>query len=321
MKISDEYSGRVPLVVVGAVELDTVITPFAQKWNVLGGSSSYASLAASFFGPVGMVGVVGMDFPRACIETYRRAGIETSGLKTEKGKTFRWSGEYQLNMNSPRTISSELNVFAGFKPELPESYRKSPFLFLANMSPTMQLDVLSQARHPRFIVADTMDLWIKTDRTKLNKVISQVDMLMVRDVEARMLSGHQSVIKAARDILRMGPDYVVVRKGEHGAMLFSRFGMFIIPAYPVEDVEDPTGAGDSFAGGFLGSLAKAEIVDYRTVCEAMVCGSVMASFGVEAFGVNRLASLSKSEINQRISHFRTIMTGCEKRAQKKLAVV
>jgi len=143
----------------------------------------------------------------------------------------------------------------------------------------------------------------------------------VRDVEARMLSGHQSVIKAARDILRMGPDYVVVRKGEHGAMLFSRYGMFIIPAYPVENVEDPTGAGDSFAGGFLGSLAKAEIVDYRAVCEAVVYGSVMASFGVEAFGVNRLASLSKSEINQRISHFRSIMTGCEKRAQKKLAVV
>ena len=256
-----------------------------------------------------MVGVVGLDFPAACTETYKRAGIETSGLKRENGKTCRWSGEYQLNMTNARTISAESNVFATFKPDLPESYRKSPFLFLANMSPSMQLEVLSQAWRPRFIVADTMNLWIKTDRTKLDKVISKVDMLMVKDTEARMLSGHHSVFKAARDILRMGPDYVVVRRGEHGAMLFSRTGMFIVPAYPVENVKDPTGAGDSFAGGFLGSLAKAVRVDDKAVCEAMVYGSVMASFGVEAFGVNRLASLSKHEIKQRTAHLRTMMAG------------
>lgn len=305
----DTHVGRMPLVVVGSVELDTVITPFEQRGDVLGGSSSYASLAASYFGPVGMVGVVGLDFPAACTETYKRAGIETSGLKKKDGKTCRWAGEYNLNMNSARTISAESNVIAGFKPDLPESYRKSPFLFLANMSPGMQLEVLSQAWRPRFIVADTMDLWIKTDRTKLNKVISKVDMLMVKDTEACMLSGHRSIFKAARDVLGMGPDYVVVRRGEHGAMLFSRTGMFIVPAYPVENVKDPTGAGDSFAGGFLGSLAKATTVNDKAVCEAMVYGSVMASFGVEAFGVNRLASLSRNEIKQRTTHLRTMMAG------------
>lgn len=305
----DIKSVRVPLVVVGAVELDTVITPFEQKGNVLGGSGSYASLAASFFGPVGMVGVVGLDFPAAYIETYRRAGIETSGLKKENGRTFRWSGEYQLNMSNPRTISSELNVFAGFKPELPESYRKSPFLFLANMSPSMQLDVLSQAQRPRFVVADTMDLWIRTDRMKLNRVIGQVDMLMIKDTDARLLSSHCSIVKAAREILRMGPEYVVVRRDEHDAMLFSRSGMFIVPAYPVENVRDPTGASDTFAGGFLGSLARSGKIDARAVCEAMVHGNVMASFGVESFGVNRLASLSQFEIRQRTNHLRTMMAG------------
>lgn len=309
MNRGTSQSGRIPMVVVGAVELDTVITPFERRGDVLGGSSSYASLAASYYGPVGMVGVVGLDFPSSCIETYRRAGIETSGLKKENGKTFRWSGEYQLNMHAPRTISSELNVFAGFKPELPESYRKSPFLFLANMSPSMQLDVLSQVWRPRFVVADTMALWIQNDRNKLNQVISKSDMLMVKDSEARLLSGHYSIVKAARDILRMGPEYLVVRKDEHGAMLFSKSGMFIVPAYPVEDVRDPTGAGDTFAGGFLGSLSKAPMIDARAICNAMVQGSVMASFGVEEFGVSRLANLSRSEIKQRTDHFRKVMAG------------
>lgn len=302
-------SGRIPTVVVGAVELDTVITPYERRGDVLAGSGSYASLAASYFGPVGMVGVVGLDFPASCIETYKRAGIETSGLKKENGKTCRWSGEYLASMNNPRTISAESNVFAGFKPELPESYRKSPFLFLANMSPSMQLDVLAQAWRPRFVVADTMALWIKNDRFKLNKVINKVDMLMLKDTDARLLSGHYSVVKAARDILGMGPEYVVVRRDEHGAMLFSKSGMFIVPAYPVEDVRDPTGAGDTFAGGFLGSLARAGTIDAKAVCEAMVHGNVMASFGVEEFGVNRLAGLSKSEIRQRTSHLRSMMAG------------
>lgn len=309
MKARDSKSGQIPLVVVGSVALDTVITPFEQKAKVLGGSVSYACIAASFFGPVGMVGVVGRDFPSACIKIYRRAGIDMSGLQTEKGKTFRWSGEYEMNMNNRRTISTDLNVFAGFKPELPESYRKSPFLFLANISPGLQLHVLSQAQRPRFVAADTMDLWIRTERAKLDKVIGQVDMLMVNDSEARMLSGRHNIIKAVSQIIRMGPDYVVVKKGEHGAVLFSKSGMFIVPAYPVEDVRDPTGAGDTFAGGFMGSLARVGTVNGKAICEAMIDGSVMASFGVEAFSVNRLVSLKKTEIRKRAANFRRIMAG------------
>ncbi|MEI6970144.1 MAG: PfkB family carbohydrate kinase [bacterium] len=300
---------KIPLVVVGSVALDTVITPFEKKANVLGGSVSYACLAASFFGPVGMVGVVGRDFPSACVKTYKRAGIDTSGLKTEKGRTFRWTGEYEMNMNNRRTITTELNVFAGFQPVLPESYRNSPFLFLANISPGLQLHVLSQAKKARFVAADTMDLWIKTDRPNLNKVVGKVHMLMVNDSEARMLSGEHNIVKAVRGILKMGPQYVVVKKGEHGAVLFSAAGMFMVPAYPVEDVRDPTGAGDTFAGGFMGSLAREGKADTKTICEAMIHGSVMASFGVEAFSVNRLARLKKHEIKKRTKHFRGIMTG------------
>ena len=309
VKTNSAKSKSVSLVVVGSVALDTVITPFEKRSNVLGGSVSYACYAASFFGPVGMVGVVGRDFPRACIETYRRAGIDISGLKSEKGKTFRWAGEYEMNMNNRRTISTDLNVFAGFTPELPDAYRKSPFLFLANISPGLQLHVLSQVKNPRFVAADTMDLWIKTDRKNLDKVIARVDMLLVNDSEVRMLSGEHNIGKAVQKILKMGPKFVVVKKGEHGAVIFSESGMFIVPAYPVEDVRDPTGAGDTFAGGFMGSLALAGKVTPSTICQAMVDGSVMASFGVEAFSVNRLTCLKKSEIKQRTIHFRKIMAG------------
>lgn len=302
-------SGQVSLVVVGSVALDTVITPFEKRSNVLGGSVSYACLAASFYGPVGMVGIVGSDFPRACVEVYRRAGIDISGLKVQKGKTFRWAGEYELNMNNRRTISTDLNVFAGFMPELPESYRESPFLFLANISPGLQLHVLSQVKNARFVAADTMDLWIRTDRKNLDKVIASVDMLLVNDSEARMLSGEHSIVKAVQKILKMGPKFVVVKKGEHGAVIFSGSGMFIVPAYPVEDVRDPTGAGDTFAGGFMGRLAMDGKVTPASVCQAMVHGSVMASFGVEAFSVTRLTGLTKAEIKERHSHFRRIMAG------------
>lgn len=309
MKTKNAKSESVSLVVVGSVALDTVITPFEKRSNVLGGSVSYACHAASFFGPVGMVGVIGQDFPRAFIETYRRSGIDITGLKSEKGKTFRWSGEYEMNMNNRRTISTDLNVFAGFMPELPDAYRKSPFLFLANISPGLQLHVLSQVKSPRFVAADTMDLWIKTDKKNLERVIARVDMLLVNDSEVRMLSGEHSIAKAVKKILKMGPKFVVVKKGEHGAVIFSGSGMFIVPAYPVEDVCDPTGAGDTFAGGFMGSLALAGKVTPSAICQAMIDGSVMASFGVEAFSVNRLTCLKQSEIKQRTMHFRKIMSG------------
>ena len=298
-----------PLVVVGSVALDTVITPVEKRASILGGSVSFACIAASFYGPVGMVGVVGQDFPPACIEAYRRAGIDISGLKTEIGKTFRWTGEYEVDMNNRRTISTELNVFAGFKPELPESYRGSPFLFLANISPGLQLHVLAQIQRPEFVAADTMDLWIRTDRVTLIRVIGKVDMLMINDSEARMLSGEHDIGKAVRAILKMGPKYVVVKKGEYGAVLFSKSGMFIVPAYPVDNVRDPTGAGDTFAGGFMGSLARIGKVNAKSICAAMIHGSVMASFGVEAFSVDRLTSLKASEIKKRTAHFRRIMTG------------
>lgn len=296
----------VDLVVVGSIGLDTVATPLERREEILGGSVSFACAGASFFAPVGMVGVVGEDFPEHCVQVYRHFGIDLCGLQREPGKTFRWSGVYDADMNNRRTLLTELNVFAAFKPELPAAYRKASYVFLANIAPDLQLHVLSQVEAPKFVAADTMDLWINTARDRLLEVVAAVDLLTLNDSEARLLAGEQNLLKAARKILGWGPDYVAIKKGEHGAMLFSKEGIAVVPAFPLESVQDPTGAGDTFAGGFMGALAEKGVLTPAALRRAMAYGSVVASFGVEAFSLDRLQTLTRAEIERRLAAFRDL---------------
>ena len=296
----------VQLVIVGSIGLDTIATPWARREEILGGSVSYACAAASFFAPVGMVGVVGSDFPDACVDIYRKFGIDLLGLQRSDGRTFRWSGVYEADMNSRRTLLTELNVFGSFMPVLPAAYRRAPFVFLANISPDLQLHVLSQVESPKFVAADTMDLWINTAREPLMKLIRRVDLLTLNESEARLLAGEHNLVKAARGILEWGPAYVLIKKGEHGAMLFSRHGAAVIPAFPLEHVLDPTGAGDTFAGGLMGALAEYGAADQMTLRRAMAYGAVVASFGVEAFSLERLQKLNRAEIEERMGAYRQL---------------
>ena len=298
---------QVQLVVVGSIGLDTVATPSERRDEVLGGSVSYACAAASFFVPVGMVGVVGADFPGAHVELYRHFNIDLQGLQRASGKTFRWSGVYDADMNNRRTLLTELNVFGSFMPELPPAYRAAPYLFLANISPQLQLHVLGQAQAPRFVAADTMDLWINTARAPLMELIAAVDMLTLNESEARLLSGETNLLRAARKIMGWGPDYLVIKKGEHGAMLFSGASIFIVPAFPLDAFRDPTGAGDSFAGGLMGALAEQGKMDGPSLRLAMAYGSVVASFGVEDFSLDRLRALNRGEIEHRLRAFRELI--------------
>lgn len=293
----------VQLVVVGSIGLDTVATPWERREEILGGSVSFACAGASFFAPVGMVGVVGEDFPDSYVQAYRDFGIDLQGLQRVPGRTFRWSGVYDADMNSRRTLLTELNVFAAFKPELPPAYRKAPYLFLANIAPDLQLHVLSQVESPKFVAADTMDLWINVARERLLEVIASVDLLTLNDSEARLLAGEHNLVKAARKIMGWGPDYLIIKKGEHGAMLFSAAGIAVVPAFPLESVLDPTGAGDTFAGGFMGALAERDALDPTALRRAMAHGSVVASFGVEAFSLDRLQALNRAEIEHRLAAF------------------
>jgi sugar/nucleoside kinase (ribokinase family) len=295
------------LVVVGSIGIDTIETPVARRESILGGSASYACAAASFFTRVGMVGIVGADFPKRHVELYKHFRIDLDGLEAVPGETFRWTGVYEANMDNRRTICTELNVFASFLPKLPPSYRKSPFLFLANIQPCLQLHVLDQIEKARFVVVDTMDLWINTAKEVLLEVIERVDMLTLNESEARRLSGRHILLKAARVLLGLGPKYVLIKKGEHGSILFSEKGVFLMPAYPIEDVQDPTGAGDTFAGGLMGALAAGGKSDEISIRKAMVYGSIVASFGVEAFSLDRLKTLTLDEIEVRAGQFRDMM--------------
>ena len=296
----------IELVVVGSVALDTIETPFDQGTELLGGSVSYACAASSYFAETGMVGVVGDDFPDGYVDIYRGFGVDLAGLQTVKGKTFRWSGVYEDDMINRRTISTELNVFEDFSPDLPEEYRNAPFVLLGNITPELQLKVLTQVEGAKFLVADTMDLWINIARQDLLEVIGKVDMLMLNDSEARLLTGEYNMRQAAEAILDMGPKYVVIKKGEHGAMLVSRQGIFLVPAYPVDKVVDPTGAGDSFAGGMMGYLADCGSVDDASMREALLYGSVIASFGVEVFSLDRLVGLTRDVIDSRLSDLKSM---------------
>ncbi|MCS7049783.1 MAG: PfkB family carbohydrate kinase [Verrucomicrobiae bacterium] len=292
------------LLITGSIALDSVRTPVSEQRDLLGGSASYASIAASFYTPVNLVGIVGSDFPRHYLDLYRRHGINLDGLEIANGPTFRWSGEYEWDMNRRRTLSVALNVFEKFHPTLPAHYRDTPFVFLANISPQLQLHVLSQMRAPRFVVADTMDLWIETTRDALLELLRRIDCLVLNESEAREFTRQTSLIKAGRQILKLGPRYVIIKKGEHGCLLFAPDLFFSAPAYPLEDIHDPTGAGDSFAGAFTGYLARTGIINHDTLRKAVIHGSVVASYCVEAFSLQRLERLTQQDIEQRYELFR-----------------
>jgi sugar/nucleoside kinase (ribokinase family) len=293
------------LLVVGSIALDTVKTPVEEHGDLLGGSASYAATAASYFSPVNLVGIVGSDFPANEFEFWSSRKIDTAGVQRAKGKTFRWSGEYSWDLNNRETRSTELNVFEKFEPSLPESYRDTDFVLLANIAPALQMHVLKQMKNPRFVVADTMNLWIETTRKDLDALLPHVDLLILNDSEARQMVKQTSLIKAGRRIRELGPNYVAIKKGEHGALLFGENEFFSCGAYPLEDIHDPTGAGDTFAGGMAGYLASSvRKVTFTDLRKAMIYGSVLASFCVEAFSLGKLRDLTMDQINARYEAFK-----------------
>ncbi len=294
------------LVIVGSIGIDTIETPREKRIEILGGSVSYACAAASFFVKTGMVGVVGTDFPPEHRALWEKMGIDLAGLQTEAGKTFRWSGVYEENMDNRRTLLTELNVFESFSPELPDTYRGAPYLFLGNIAPSLQLHVLEQVHSPKFVLIDTMDLWINIAREQLVQVVSKCDMLTLNESEARLFTGAHSLMEAARALLAMGPRFVLIKKGQSGSMLFSKTGIFMLHAFPLADFKDPTGAGDTFAGGLMGALAESDGTDEKSIRRAMVYGSVTAAFGVEEFSLERLAALDRKQIDARADQLKSM---------------
>ena len=288
------------VLIVGSTALDSIKTPKAANPRLLGGSASHAGVAASFFGPVNLVGVVGDDFPRRYIRLYQRHGIDLEGLQRLPGKTFHWSGEYEANMNNRRTLLTELGVFETFTPTLPRAYRSTPFVLLANIAPGLQHHVLDQMRRPRFVVADTMDLWLKVALPDLLKLLKRLDGFVLNDSEAQMLTGEENVFVALKKIHRLGPTHVVIKQGSHGSILSGPRGLFLCPAYPLRKVVDPTGAGDSFVGGMMGYLAAAKGPVDDHIRRAMIYGSVVASFCCEGFGLQRTTRVTRGEINRRV---------------------
>jgi sugar/nucleoside kinase (ribokinase family) len=288
------------VLIVGSTALDSIRTPKAENPKLLGGSASHAAVAASFFSPVKMVGVVGDDFPKRYIQLYRRHKIDTEGLQILPGKTFHWSGEYELNMNNRRTLLTELGVFETFNPTLPKSYQASPFVLLANIAPALQGYVLNQMQRPKFVVADTMDLWLNIALPDLLKLIKRLDGFVLNDSEAHQLTKQDNVFAAIKKIHKLGPKYVIIKKGSHGSVLSGPRGFFICPAYPLHKVVDPTGAGDSFVGGMMGYLANARGSIDDHIRRAMIYGSVTASFCCEGFGLTQTTRVKRSQIDARV---------------------
>jgi len=287
------------LLVVGSTAFDSIETPNGSVSDCLGGSSTYFALASRFFTETRLVSVVGEDFPEASRRLFADAGVRLEGLEVKPGKTFRWTGRYSADMNSRETLDVQLNTFGEFRPEVPESYRDTPFVFLANGAPATQMSVLEQMTNPVFTVADTMDLWIDTTRSDLDELLKRIDGLIINDQEAQQLTGHSNLIRAGRAVLDMGPKMVIVKKGEHGCFVFSGYFQHALPAYPTDRVVDPTGAGDSFAGGFMGFLAESGSLNLWNMKRAVAYGTVAASLTVEGFGVDRLGSADRSELERR----------------------
>ncbi|MFO1477496.1 MAG: PfkB family carbohydrate kinase [Verrucomicrobiota bacterium] len=288
------------VLIVGSTALDSIKTPKSSNPRLLGGSASHAAIAAGFFSPVRLVGVVGEDFPERYIRLYSRRGINLEGLQRLPGKTFHWSGEYEANMNHRRTLLTELGVFETFNPTLPEAYRSSPFVLLANIAPDLQHHVLDQVRRPKFVVADTMDLWLNVAKPSLIRLLKRIDGFVLNDSEAHQLTGEDNVFLALPKIHRMGPRYVIIKQGSHGSILSGPGGYFLCPAYPLHKVVDPTGAGDSFVGGMVGYLANAKGSIDASLRRAMVYGSVTASFCCEGFGVTRTVLATRAKIEARV---------------------
>lgn len=288
------------VLIVGTTALDSIKTPTRENPRLLGGSASHAAVAASFFSPVKLVGGVGEDFPKKYIALYRKHGIDLAGLQILPGKTFHWSGEYELNMNNRRTLATELGVIETFQPKLPAAYQKSAFVLLGNIAPALQLSVLNQMQKPKFVVADSMDLWINIALPDLLQLLKRVDGFVLNDSEAELLTKEDNLFVALKQIHALGPKYVIIKKGSHGSVLSGPKGVFICPAYPLHTVEDPTGAGDSFVGGMMGYLATAKGSVDANIRRAMVYGSVTASFCCEGFGLNRTTKVKRADINRRV---------------------
>ena len=295
-----------PILIVGSVALDNVRTPFGEVEDALGGASVYSSVAASYFAPVRLVGVVGEDFPEKHVSFLSSRNIDLAGMQKMPGKTFRWSGFYEFDLNQAHTLDTKLNVFATFKPEIPESYRDSKYVFLANIDPELQLQVLEQVRSPKLTVCDTMNYWIENKKDALLQVLAKVDVAFMNDAEARQLCGTFSLVRAARQMIELGPKVVIIKKGEHGAIMVSNDTYFSAPCYPLEEVKDPTGAGDSFAGGFIGYVASTDDISESNLRKATIYGSTLASFDVQDFSLRRLSSLTPDEISGRYCEFQQI---------------
>jgi len=294
----------VSLLVVGSVAFDALESPYGKVERTVGGAATYFAVAASFFAPVSLVGIVGDDFTQEDEKIFHGRHIDTDGLERATGKTFFWAGRYSQNLNERVTLGTELNVFAEFKPRLPEKYRASKYVFLANIAPDLQRDVLHQVKkRPKLAALDTMNYWIERSNAELRETLKHVDILMINDSETRELSNEHNLLRAAKHIFKMGPSTLVVKRGEHGAMMVDKRGVFCVPAFPLEEPHDPTGAGDSFAGGFMGYLAGCGNKSDPSLRRAMVYGSVLGSFTVEKFGLDRLRHLKRSEIHARARHF------------------
>ena len=299
------------VLVVGSVALDSVETPFGRADNVLGGSGTFFSTSASQFGPVQLVGVVGSDYPVEKLDPIKARGVDMAGLEQIEGTSFRWRGRYRHDLNSAETLETHLGVFSNFRPRIPEQFRNAPYVFLANIDPRLQLDVLKQVQRPKLVACDTMNFWIESRRPELLELLKHVDLVTLNDGEARQLTEHSNLVKAARWIMERGPQLVIIKKGEHGAYMFRDREIFFAPAYPLEDVFDPTGAGDSFAGGFMGCLARAGDFSEESLRRAVVYGSAMGSFAVEKFSVERLLEIDHDDVRRRVGEFRRLVAFAE----------
>lgn len=294
------------LLIVGTVAFDELITPFGESGKILGGSATYASLAASnFSGAIDICSIIGEDFPKEHIDMFHNKGISTVGIETvQGGKTFFWKGKYHNDMNTRDTLDTQLNVLADFSPQIPQEHRNSEFLMLGNLTPSVQMQVLDQMeQRPKLVAMDTMNFWMDIAMDELKEVLKRVDLLTINDEEARQLSGEYSLVKAAEKIQAMGPKYLIIKKGEHGALLFNNREIFFAPALPLEEVFDPTGAGDTFAGGFMGYLAETGDISFANMKRAVIYGSALASFCVEKFGVERVSNISRNDLYDRVSQF------------------
>jgi sugar/nucleoside kinase (ribokinase family) len=295
------------VLIVGSLAYDDLEMPTGTFENVVGGAATYASIAASLLCPVRLVGVIGEDFPDLVISDLQKRGVDTAGVEKAKGKTFRWRGRYSKDLNSRETLDTQLNVFADFRPKIPAAFKSTPYVLLGNIHPALQLEVLAQIDKPKLVVADTMNFWITGEAKLLGEVLAKVDLLVINDEEARELTGIHNLVKAAAEIRKRGPKHLIVKRGEHGALYFDDAGAFFAPAYPLEDVVDPTGAGDSFAGGLMGYLTRVGTLEHPAMRRAIYFGSALGSFCVEGIGPRRLLDVTQGDLKKRMAEFMSLV--------------